>query len=374
MRFFFIFDTPRYRNNLDPLSLTCYSTMNLDRPARLQVDPELIPDDDKPPQSGHTFNIWYLRWAGGDPTAKGLTKLKFRLNVARDSGYSRAKEGQSPICLFFARGSCYKGQECLYLHRPPKPHDFRTDTQDCFGRDKTADNRDDMGGVGLLSRVNKTLYVGGIIANDNVHEEISTQFLEFGAIDKIKVLPAKKCAFVSFRLEVEAQFTKEAMDGQSLGEKDILSVKWANEDMNPEAQRLALEVVELMAIETVKRLLDSDDLGPTSAKKAKTPPSKKQGKVKGNGISNLRSQAGDSIENQTKKETIEESRNADTDILSQNMYGGLLDETRLQALRDAVQTRRKTQKKNIDQVSKPAESVEKPVSFFLSGYSSEEDD
>ena len=68
--------------------LTLQSTM-LKRPARLQVDPETITDDDKPPQTGTVFNIWYLKWSGGDNT-RNLIKLKFRVNIKNDTGYTKA--------------------------------------------------------------------------------------------------------------------------------------------------------------------------------------------------------------------------------------------------------------------------------------------
>lgn len=32
------------------------------RPARVQVDPSTVREDDRPPQTGSTFNIWYLKW------------------------------------------------------------------------------------------------------------------------------------------------------------------------------------------------------------------------------------------------------------------------------------------------------------------------
>lgn len=228
------------------------------KPARLQVDPDSIPDDDKPPQSGHTFNIWYLKWAGGDSTSKNYVKLKFRVNIKLDSGYTKGVEPTSPICLFFARGCCYRGKKCPYLHRLPSDRDQRIPTQDCFGRDKTADYRDDMGGVGLLARANRTLYVSGIHMNDHIAETLSSNFLEFGSIDKIKVLHGKGCAFVSYRLEAEAQFAKEAMDSQSLGGNDVLSVRWANDDPNPNAQEDAKRVLEEAAMETVKKLLGNE--------------------------------------------------------------------------------------------------------------------
>ncbi|SGZ50509.1 CIC11C00000004222 [Sungouiella intermedia] len=234
------------------------------KPARLQVDPDSIPDDDRPPQSGHTFNIWYLKWAGGDSSTKNYVRLKFRVDVKRDSGYTKGVEHQSPICLFFARGCCYRGKKCPYLHRLPSDRDQRIPTQDCFGRDKTADYRDDMGGVGLLARPNRTLYVSGIHMNDHIEEILSSNFLEFGSIDKIKVLHGKGCAFVSYRLEAEAQFAKEAMDAQGLGENDVLSVKWANEDPNPNAQEDAKRILEEAAMETVKSLLGNKKMKPDS--------------------------------------------------------------------------------------------------------------
>lgn len=244
--------------------------MSLDRPARLQVNPDTITDDDKPPQTGHTFNVWFLNWAGGDLSARNSVQLKFRVNIQQDTGYTRGVDGKSPLCIFFAKGSCYKGEKCPLLHRLPRLGDARIPTQDCFGRDKTADYRDDMGGVGLLAKVNRSLFVGGINIKDNTHDVVSQQFSEFGQIDKVRVLPSKKCAFVSFRTEAEAQFAKEAMDAQSLDGKDVISVKWANDDPNPNALLLATQDMEELAMATVKRLLESQDSDETAQKRTKT--------------------------------------------------------------------------------------------------------
>lgn len=338
--------------------------MDLTKPARLQVDADQIPDDDKPPQTGHTFNIWYLQWAGGDPTSRGQVKLKFRLNVAKDSGYTRAKDGRSAICLFYARGCCYRGENCLYLHRPARPQDIRMQTQDCFGRDKTADYRDDMSGVGLLSRVNKTLFVGGIAPNERIHEQISRLFLEYGAIDKIKVLPAKKCAFVSFRLEAEAQFTKEAMDCQSLGENDILSVKWANEDMNPEAQKLALRAMESIAIETVKRLLGEDSLLDVQDKKR--PKRDKQRKID--------RELSENLELQDIKELpiIDDDSTGDLAADIESKENTIIDHTRLLALKTAVGRYKKARANNLKgKISSLHKNEGSDIKSLLSGYTSD---
>ncbi|PVH16451.1 uncharacterized protein CXQ87_004742 [Candidozyma duobushaemuli] len=209
----------------------------MDRPARVQVNPDDIPDDDKPPQTGHTFNIWYLQWAGGDRSSNVTQRSKTRVKISEDSGYTRAKDGKSPLCLFFARGCCYKGKSCQFLHRLPLPTDPAIPSQDCFGRDKTADYKDNMSGVGSFNKVNKTLYAAGLHVNDEIEETLANQFGEFGSIDKIRVLRSKACAFISFKYESEAQFAKEAMDGQTMDGNDTLTVRWANDDPNPNAQQ-----------------------------------------------------------------------------------------------------------------------------------------
>lgn len=226
-----------------------------EKPARLQVDPDTIADDDKPPQSGTTFNIWFLKWSGGGDSSskRNFVKLKFRVDIKRDSGYSKSKPN-SPVCIFFAQGCCYLGKKCPYKHRLPQETDFFLPTQDCFGRDRTSDYRDDMDGVGSF-KPNRTLYVGGLHMNDKIENSLTKHFLEFGSIEKIRVLYGKSCAFVTFRLESEAQFAKEAMQSQSLGGDDILTIRWASEDPNPAAQKEEQQRREEIAYNTVKKLL-----------------------------------------------------------------------------------------------------------------------
>lgn len=344
--------------------------MDLSKPARLQIDPDQTPDDDKPPQSGHTFNIWYLQWAGGDPTTRDQNKLKFRLNVAQDSGYTRGRDGRSPICLFYARGCCYKGHECSYLHRPPRPEDNRMSTQDCFGRDKTADYKDDMRGVGLLARVNKTLYVGGLISNDDTHEQISSQFLEFGAIDKIKVLPAKRCAFVSFRLEPEAQFAKEAMDCQSLSGNDIINVKWANEDMNPDAQKLALQVMEAMALETVKRLLQTDEPQEPHPKRRKAPNNRGGSKNNKSKAKDVKIATVDKEKVSNESTQIELKVSFDQSLATQPV--GIFNDSRILALKTAVNEFREKKQCSLRPLKPVSVSGILTLPNLLSGYTSDE--
>lgn len=234
------------------------SLLEKKKPARLQVDPDSIPDDDKPPQTGSSFNIWFLKWSGGDSSRRSYIKLNFRVNIDKDAGYTKAGS-KSSICLFFARGCCYRGRKCPYLHRLPVESDYFMPTQDCFGRDKTSEYRDDMDGVGSFNRVNTTLYVGGLLIGnnkkDNVENILTKHFQEFGSIEQIKVLYGKSCAFVTYKLESSAQFAKEAMQSQSLDNNEILNIRWANEDPDAEAQLKRKRNLQEITINTIQEIL-----------------------------------------------------------------------------------------------------------------------
>nr|GAT53456.1 cell cycle control protein [Mycena chlorophos] len=130
------------------------------RPARKQVKFGDVVKVDTP-QTGKEYNIWYNKWAGGDREDNYSNKVKSqtRCNIKRDSGLTRANvTGMKYTCLYFARGCCPYGWECDYLHQLPDPDDQLPDTsKDCFAREKFADYRDDMGGVGSFNRQNRTL-------------------------------------------------------------------------------------------------------------------------------------------------------------------------------------------------------------------------
>jgi hypothetical protein len=59
-------------------------------------------------------------------------------------------------------------------------------SKDCFARDKFADYRDDMGGVGTFTRQNRTLYVGRIKetgAGPETEVVVKRHFKEWGDIE-----------------------------------------------------------------------------------------------------------------------------------------------------------------------------------------------
>lgn len=96
-----------------------------------------------------------------------------------------------------------------------------------------------MGGVGTFSRDNRTLYIGGVrrVKGVDLQELIVRNFIEFGELESVRVIWDKSIAFVRYKLRAASEFAKEAMADQSLGYKEVLNVRWANEDPNPRSQR-----------------------------------------------------------------------------------------------------------------------------------------
>lgn len=235
------------------------------RPARPQQDPAIFKNE-PPPQTGNIFNIWYNKWSGGEgQDAYGSKhKAKGRCNVALDSGYTRAdKVSGSYFCLFFARGLCPRGQDCEYLHRLPNSRigkdgglgDMYPSNVDCFGREKFSDYRDDMGGVGSFMRVNRTLYVGRIHVSDDIEEIVARHFQEWGQVERIRVLPSRGVAFVTYTYLANSEFAKEAMAHQSLDHSETLNVRWATVDPNPVAQKREARKIEEQAADAIRRVL-----------------------------------------------------------------------------------------------------------------------
>ncbi|KAG9010962.1 Pre-mRNA-splicing factor [Tulasnella sp. JGI-2019a] len=238
------------------------------KPARKQVMPGQI-EKKETPQTGKEYNIWYNKWAGGDreDSYSNKEKAPTRCNIRKDSGYTRADAaGTKYCCLFFARGQCPYGSECQYLHRlPPPGHELPDTSKDCFGRDKFADYRDDMGGVGSFSRQNRTLYIGRIKETGPGHETeevVRRHFKEWGEIEKMRVLQYRSVAFVTYVHELSGQFAKEAMACQSLDNDEILNVRWATEDPNPtskvsEKRRLEEQGQQAIANKLDPRMIDA---------------------------------------------------------------------------------------------------------------------
>eukprot|EP00882_Tetradesmus_deserticola_P033497 GHRQ01038270.1.p2 GENE.GHRQ01038270.1~~GHRQ01038270.1.p2 ORF type:complete len:142 (+),score=45.84 GHRQ01038270.1:206-631(+) len=130
---------------------------SLDKPARKQVPGPVTSD-----KSSSEVNIWSGRrvgaWPGGASKAeKQRQPSAYRCHPATDTGRTRGSEGQiNTFCLFFAKGMCYLGSACTFLHRLPTAADnaaMERDTgRDIFGRDKLPDSMDNRKGAGSYER------------------------------------------------------------------------------------------------------------------------------------------------------------------------------------------------------------------------------
>ncbi|KAH0833192.1 hypothetical protein J3R83DRAFT_12221 [Lanmaoa asiatica] len=232
------------------------------KPARKQVKPGDV-EKKETVQTGKEYNIWYNKWAGGDREDNYSNKVKSqtRCHIKRDSGLTRANQtGIRYCCLFFARGCCPYGWECNYLHVLPDLNNALPDSsKDCFNRDKFADYRDDMGGVGSFNRQNRTLYVGRIKETGpgpETEEIVNRHFREWGEIERTRVLQYRSVAFVTYVSELSAQFAKEAMACQSLDNDEILNVRWATEDPNPVQKVAEKHRLEELGQEAIKARMD----------------------------------------------------------------------------------------------------------------------
>ncbi|KIJ51530.1 hypothetical protein M422DRAFT_26938 [Sphaerobolus stellatus SS14] len=231
------------------------------KPARKQVKAGQV-EKKEAVQTGKEYNIWYNKWTGGDREDSYSNKVKSqtRCNIRKDSGTTRADTtGMKYICLFFARGCCPYGYECEYRHTLPDANAPLPDaSKDCFARDKFADYRDNMGGVGTSTRHNRTLYVGRIKETGDgkeTEEVVVRHFKEWGPIERVRVLQYRSVAFVTYESELSAQFAKEAMSCQSMDNDEILNVRWATEDPNPTTKVMEKRRLEEWGQEAIAKKL-----------------------------------------------------------------------------------------------------------------------
>lgn len=230
----------------------------ISRPARKQKD--FVDPKNSILEGANEYNIWYGKFLG-DHWNQGLGKdaATDRCVLERDAGYTKADAGMALaenmstagksknkrfFCVYFARGMCAKGQDCIFYHRIPTPKDDANTDElvDCFGRQRHAKHRDDMDGVGSFMKPCRTLYIANLqksaYANNGIgtlEEALKRHFIEWGEIEEAKVIHRLSIGFVRFRLRTSSEFAKEAMNNQALDRKEILQIRWAYDDPNPVA-------------------------------------------------------------------------------------------------------------------------------------------
>jgi hypothetical protein len=254
-----------------------YKALNtefLQKPARKQKD--FIDPKKYHLEGSNEFNIWYGRFIGDIPERGAKQEAAAdRCVIETDAGYTKADSGGDKrkekrfFCIHFAHGVCAKGKDCTYYHRIPTPEDDAKCDElfDCFGRQRHSAHRDDMDGVGSFMKPCRTLFVGNLLKHKysspkELEDALWKHFGEWGELESLNVIQRLSIAFPRYRLRTSAgmhsviyiiivnsnicfvpyytmlhtEFAKEAMQGQSLDQGEIISVRWAYDDPNPVAQ------------------------------------------------------------------------------------------------------------------------------------------
>lgn len=170
-----------------------------------------------------------------------------RCDPELDSGYTKADHSEkfsSYFCIHFSRGCCCEGANCKYYHRIPTYDECTSidQSKDIFGRARFANHREDMAGIGSFLKESRTLYVsdfkilqGTQDNNAEMYEILFRHFGLWGDIEDINLLNGKGVAFIRYAHRCMAEFAKEAMNSEPLDNNEIITIKWANDDPNPQA-------------------------------------------------------------------------------------------------------------------------------------------
>ncbi|KOB86010.1 hypothetical protein PFDG_01395 [Plasmodium falciparum Dd2] len=185
----------------------------LKTPARLQITQEEL-NKIEYTEGSEQYNIWFGKYVTDryDKSVKGSSTprfvAKYKCNPTKDSGYTKADKSYTSkqyFCIYFARGCCAYGHNCLYKHRIPNENDeleFEASV-DIFGREKFNTFKDDMTGVGTFNNDCRTLFIGSIFINNInqvpvIEKILYEEFLPFGNIEYVRYIPNKNIAFIQF--------------------------------------------------------------------------------------------------------------------------------------------------------------------------------
>lgn len=218
-------------------------------------------------EGSERYNIWYHRVSMDRFDESVRVAATCSCDPWLDSGVTEAdsKKAESPhFCMWFAKGSCSRGALCRYKHRVPTRKDDEESDQmvDIFGRERHAQHKDDMGGVGSFLKECKCLYISDIVlekdepnAVQKLEAQIWRLFHPWGPIESIRIIPSRLIAFVKYEYRSAAEFAKVACANQPCGLSPAINVRWAFEDPNTRAvEQSEIETREKFYSEVEKRI------------------------------------------------------------------------------------------------------------------------
>lgn len=160
--------------------------------------------------------------------------------IARTAPYY--ERNQAKICSFFVKGDCNRGESCPFRHEKPK---------DASLRNQNIEDRyhgiNDPVAVKIQSRVDanlskipappndvtiSTLFLTGVpvtVDQSVIERWLKDQFMLFGEILNVKIIPTSGCAFVEFakRSSAETAIVAKFNNAELTFEENRLKVHWA---------------------------------------------------------------------------------------------------------------------------------------------------
>ncbi|KAG9394538.1 RNA recognition motif [Carpediemonas membranifera] len=205
----------------------------VEKPARPQISKEILkikrPDLEAEAYEG-LYNIWYHSRPGLDKEKDAVVKNVFRCDPARDVGRTQGDKLRPPIrfCVFFARGQCWRGEACEYLHRIPETHHQRhiPETKDCFGRPRFGWNPSSAARL----KECRTLRVSNLPSHEpGLDKRLRYHFGLFGQFVQFNYISSMNVAFIEYKTRAQAEFAKEALTGNNVGGSEVLQIRFAIE-------------------------------------------------------------------------------------------------------------------------------------------------
>jgi len=121
--------------------------------------------------------------------------------------------------------------------------------------------------LGSFLKESRTLYISDfkIInsadnGNEEMYEILFRHFGLWGDIEDINLLHGKGVAFIRFLHRCMAEFAKEAMNSQPLDNNEIITIKWANDDPNPQGTEKSGNDGEMAIKNTINRKKNNENL------------------------------------------------------------------------------------------------------------------
>eukprot|EP01133_Synstelium_polycarpum_P016628 gene16628-19757_t len=149
------------------------------------------------------------------------------------------KRNQAHICSFFARGECKRGDECPYRHEKA---DGKFPNQNI--KDRYYGVNDPVA-MKMLKTVMPqppedksitTLFLGNVDADRVKEEDLRASFFSFGVVRSLRMVPASKCAFVTFETRESAETAVEQLFNKLVFDDITVKINWIEKEVEEEEE------------------------------------------------------------------------------------------------------------------------------------------